>query len=186
MKTSSNIEPAGRFRDEEKQARKMAKRFKDIITQVNEFHAVILDNPELWFTPELQQTRQFVEKINQDPSHFPSTTPQGVASGEVAECPSLTAEFAQEVYNGTICDNHELRDDNIFPIVVVTAVDSRYHTVKLGVKTNQEKRYTLHVADGDDNILTIKIPTHLNKYMGSVSVGSVIELIAFRRGFIQL
>jgi hypothetical protein len=70
MKTSSNVEPAGRFRDEEKQARKMAKRFKDIITQVNEFHAVILDNPELWFTPELQQTRQFVEKINQDPSHL--------------------------------------------------------------------------------------------------------------------
>jgi hypothetical protein len=79
MKTSSNVEPAGRFRDEEKQARKMAKRFKDIITQVNEFHAVILDNPELWFTPELQQTCQFLEKINQDPSHFfPSTTPQGV------------------------------------------------------------------------------------------------------------
>jgi hypothetical protein len=40
------------------------------------------------------------------------------------------------------------------------------------------------VADGDDDILTVKIASQLNGCMSTVKVGSVIELLQFSRGFL--
>ena len=75
-----------------------------------------------------------------------------------------------------MCDNNDIEDD--FPIVVVTNIDSKHSQVELGQHTNQEKRFVLHAADGDDNIITI-----LMGRMGMIDIGSVIELLSFRRGF---
>lgn len=55
--------------------------------------------------------------------------------------------------------------------------------MELGQHTNQEKRFVLHVADGDDNIITILMGTQLNSRMGMIDIGSAIELLSFRRGF---
>lgn len=66
----------------------------------------------------------------------------------------------------------------------MTALESKYSTVQLGSITNQEKRYSLHVADQDDNIITLKIATQLNSRMGALKIGSVIELLKFTRGFL--
>ena len=50
--------------------------------------------------------------------------------------------------------------------------------MELGQHTNQEKRFVLHAADGDDNIITI-----LMGRIGMIDIGSAIELLSFRRGF---
>jgi len=174
----------GPYLDEEKDRRKALKHFKDIIAQVNEFENTLLHNPQLWFEPELQHTRQFIEEVNQNPSLFPPIMTLAADTGESPESsiPPLTKGFAERLYEGKVCDNHDIGRN--FLVVLVTNLESRYHTIELGRRlTNQEKRYTLHAADGDENIITIKIATQINGHMGTVKVGSVIELRSFRRGF---
>jgi len=122
--------------------------------------------------PELKRTREFVERVNHDPSHFPPAMPPSINSGEGGPNsgnPTLTDGFAQKLYDGTVCDHHDVGGE--FPIVVVTAIDCRHKDISLGNQSNQEKRCTLHVADGDDNIVTVKVATQLNSRMGAVRVG---------------
>ena len=75
-------------------------------------------------------------------------------------------------------------DDDYVPTVVVTAVDIKHKKVELGSDSNQEKRYVLHVADGDENIITVYIGTQLNSRMGTIEVGTILKLYSFRRGFL--
>jgi hypothetical protein len=63
-------------------------------------------------------------------------------------------------------------------------LEAKYNNVQLGSISNQEKRYTLHVADQDANISTVKIATQLNNRMGALKIGSVIEILKFTRGAI--
>jgi hypothetical protein len=105
-------------------------------------------------------------------------------AAENVAAPPLTKGFALKVYAGTLCDNYDIENDDDIPIVVVTAVDAKHSAVELGQQSNNEKRFSLYVADGDDNIITVKIATQLNSRMASVQVGCVMKLFAFRRGFL--
>jgi hypothetical protein len=97
--------------------------------------------------------------------------------------PLLTKDFAKHVYAGKIHDHNDVGDK--FPVVVITAIESKYHTIDIaGCFSNQEKHYTLHTSDGNDNIITIKIATQLNSHMDMVKIGSVLELMKFMRGFL--
>ena len=58
-------------------------------------------------------------------------------------------------------------------------------TVTLRDWSNQEKRFTMHVADGSNNILTIKGASQLNGIMGQLEVGSVVHLISFTAMYFQ-
>ena len=175
------VEPTGGYRDEQKRSRKNQSQLSDLIQQVDNFHEVLLEHPELWCRPELKHTREFVEKIKSDPTHFPPTLPAAAATSAELTAPPLTKGIAQRLYAGTVCDNNDFGDG--FPIVVVTSVDSKHSQVELVQHTNQEKRFILHVADGNDNIITILMGTQLNSRIGMIDIGSVIELLSFRRGF---
>jgi hypothetical protein len=63
-------------------------------------------------------------------------------------------------------------------------LEAKYNNVQFGSILNQEKQYTLHVADQDTNILTVEIATQLNNCMGALKIGSVIEILKFSRGFL--
>ena len=157
------VEPRGGYRDEQKRSRKNQSDLLGLVTQVDNFHEVLLENPELWSRPELKHTREFVEKIKSDPTHFPPTLPAAAAASAELTVPPLTKGIAKRLYAGTVCDNNDIGDG--FPIVVVTNIDSKHSQVELGQHTNQEKRFVLHVADGDDNIITILMGTQLNSRM---------------------
>lgn len=178
------IEPDGPYRDEEKTRREDATTLKNLISQVDTLHSTILLHPELWFRPELQATREFVEKIKNDPAHFPPALP--TSTGNEARdtgraVPPLTKGIAKKLYAGTVCDHTDVDDE--FPVVLVTAIDCKHRNVELGSRANREKHFVLLAADGDDDILTLLVGTQLNSRMGTVEVGSVIELRSFVRGF---
>jgi hypothetical protein len=185
-KNEDIVAPEGSsYRDEEKARKEKAKSLKLLISQVNEFHELVIENPSLWMRPELKGTRDFVEQVSHDPIHFPPNVPrfavhEGIPTTSIT--PELTSGFAQQLYDGEICDHHDIGSD--FPVVVVTAIDCRHFNVPLGNRSNQEKRYTLHVADGDDNIITVKVATQLNSLLGAVRLGTVLEIRSFRRGFL--
>jgi hypothetical protein len=122
--------------------------------------------------------------VSHDPVHFPPTLPLSSLHNEEATqpVPELTKGFAKSVYDGAICDDHDV--GNLSHVVVVTALEAKYNNVQLGSILNQEKQYTLHVADQDDNILTVKIATQLNNRMGALKIGSVIEILKFTRVFL--
>jgi hypothetical protein len=62
-------------------------------------------------------------------------------------------------------------------IFVVMNMEQKHMTITLwGQQSNQEMRFTMHVADGDNNILTVKGASQLNAMMGQLEVGSVVHL----------
>jgi hypothetical protein len=64
-------------------------------------------------------------------------------------------------------------------------VEQKHVTFTLQGQSNQEKRFTMHVADGDNNILTVKGASQLNAMMGRLEVGSVVRLITFTAVYFQ-
>jgi hypothetical protein len=69
------IETQGPSWYEQKESRKNASKLQQLVQQVDIFHDTILHNPQLWNGPELQNTREFVERIAHDPVHFLPTLP---------------------------------------------------------------------------------------------------------------
>ena len=59
-------------------------------------------------------------------------------------CLFLEKGFTKSFYAGKVCDHHAV--GNQFPIVIVTAFESKYKTIELGNYINQEKWFTLHMA----------------------------------------
>jgi hypothetical protein len=96
----------------------------------------------------------------------------------------LSKNFVQGVYSRAIFSQSDCDPEHL-PIVVVTNVEQKHVTFTLQGQSNQEKRFTMHVADGDNNILTVKGASQLNAMMGRLEVGSVVRLITFTAVYFQ-
>lgn len=103
--------------------------------------------------------RKFVDNIKNDPVHFPPSVPSHQHAPDAHILDGLThplsKNFVQGVYNRSIFSQHDC-DPTHLPIVVVTNVQQKHMNISLRDQSNREKRFTMHVADGDSNILTIK------------------------------
>lgn len=177
------------FRDELKRKKADENKLRKTLETVNNFLTAMLHQPEYWKNPEARTIRDFVYTVSHDPRHFPPSLPaaDGITdeSTNSDDPPNLTKGFVESVYSGDICDNMDVDDDYV-PTVVVTLIDTKHGPVDLGgLFLNQEKRYVLRVADGDGNVVTVRIGTQLNSRMGLVKVGSLLKLHCFRRGFLK-
>jgi hypothetical protein len=106
----------------EKEDKKKQEKRGQIIDQVNTFLDAILHHPELWAKPELKKTHEFIEIVSHDDLvHIPPTLPLSSLHNEEATqpVPERTKGFAKSVYDGAICDDHDV--GNLAPVVIVMA-----------------------------------------------------------------
>jgi hypothetical protein len=178
----------GPSRHEQKRQRFANVKRNTFLLNVKHFTDKILRNPEMWRRDDLGFLRSFVDKIRNDQVHFPPSVasrqcaPEAHISDKWAH--RLSKHFVQGVYSRAIFSQNDCDPEHL-PIVVVTNVEQKHVTINLRGRSNQEKRFTMHVADGDNNILTVKGASQLNATMGRLEVGSVVRLITFTAVYFQ-
>jgi hypothetical protein len=136
--------------------------------------------PYIWLEDDVQFLHDFVSAVNNDQEHFPPALPSGGPDNEASlvgdPTPPLDRDFVSKIYSRKI-----LSDLDCHPIGLVTACSSSFreiHHTSLH-KIDQKKIYTLHVADGARNVVTVKVASQLNSMMHRVRVGSVIKLLRY-------
>jgi hypothetical protein len=90
--------------------------------------------------------------------------------------PPLDKDFVSRIYSREIQSDWDCQ-----PIGLVTACSSKFkeiHHSSLN-KIEQKKIYTLHVADGDENVVTVKVASQLTSLMHRITVGTVLKLLRF-------
>ena len=178
----------GPSRHEQKRQRLANEKRKTFLLSVKHFTDKILREPDIWMRDDLGFLRKFVDSIKNDPVHFPPSVasrqyaPEAHILDRWAQC--LSKNFVQGVYSRSIFSQHDCDPEHL-PIVVVMNVEQKHMTITLRGRSNQEKRFTMHVADGDNNILTVKGASQLNATMGQLEVGSVVHLVSFTAMYFQ-
>jgi hypothetical protein len=155
----------GLSRHEQKCQRLANVKRKTFLLNVEHFTDKILREPDMWIQDDLGFLYKFIDSIKNDPVHFPPSmaSRQYASEAHILDglAPSLSKNFVQGVYNRSTFLQHDCNPMHL-PIVVVTNVEQKHMTITLRGRSNQEKRFTMHVADGDNNILTVKGASQLN------------------------
>jgi hypothetical protein len=172
--------PEGQFRTDLRRKQKHSQKRKELLHDFGVWLETVQKYPHIWLEDDVQFLRDFVATVSNDHEHFPPALPPGGPADEVSltreATPPLDRDFVAKIYSRDI-----LSDLDCHPIGVVTACSSTFreiHHTSLH-KIDQRKIYTLHVADGDKNVVTVKVASQLNYMMHRVTVGSVIKLLRF-------
>jgi len=87
-------------RDEQKQRKKAEKQKEEMMKTVNGLLDTIWENPDVWKQPELQNLREFVHDVTDDPTTFPPVNDGGmVRSDHPSEVPQPTKGLASNIVN---------------------------------------------------------------------------------------
>jgi hypothetical protein len=172
--------PEGDFRTDLRRKRKYTESRKKLLEDFEVLLETIKKYPYIWLEDDVQFLRDFVATVNNDQENFPPALPPGGQANELSlmtdSTPPLDKDFVSKIYS-----RHILSDMDCRPIGLVTACSSSFREIQQSRlhKTKQRKIYTLHVADGDKNVVTVKVASQLNSIMHRVTVGSVIKLLRY-------
>ena len=169
-----------RSQDQIKKDRTKEKRRSKCIETCANIFQFIKENPDQWHNPEFKRIREYTTHFVSNPDLFPPT--EGVFQSVGASSniiPQLTKKITEKIYSMSI----ESATDCNEPVVLqVTAVTQRYRnsfTVQIG-KEHTTKCVTWHAIDADGEVVTIKLATQLNGYIGLLQEGVIIQLNQFR------
>jgi hypothetical protein len=122
----------------------------------------------MWIRDHLGFLRKFVDNIKNDTVHVPPSVasrqyaPEAHILDRWAQC--FSKNFVQGVYSRSIFSQHDC-DPKHLPIVVVTNVEQKHMTITRRGRSNQEKRFTMHVAEADNSIKHNKHMLHAHNMM---------------------
>lgn len=172
--------PEGELRTDLRRKHKSSQNRKELLYDFGVWLETVQQYPYIWLEDDVQFLRDFVATVNNDQEHFPPALPPGGQANELSlmtgSTPPLDRDFVSKIYSRDI-----LSDLDCHPIGLVTACSSSFREIQHTSlhKTEQRKIYTLHVADGDKNVVTVKVASQLNSMMHRVTVGSVIKLLRY-------
>ena len=153
---------------------------KEVIDVCKTLLSTVLNNEHIWVEPDMDFLRDFVSAVNNDRQRFPAALPPEEDAEEAESMekstPCLDKDFVSQIYSRKVCSQEDGQ-----PVGLVTACSSQYkeiHVYGYG-RTNQQKIFTLHLADGNGNIVTAKVASQLNSLMHRVKPGSVLRLLRY-------
>jgi hypothetical protein len=177
--------PQGQFRTDVKRKQKYSESRKKLLYDFEVWLDTVKKYPYIWLEDDVSFLHEFVSTVNNDREHFPPALPpdgptnEGSVKGSPVRepTPPLDRDFVSRIYS------REIQSDlDCHPVGLVTACSSKFHEIHhLSLnKVDQRKIHTLHVADGNSRIVTVKVASQLNSVMHLVvTVGSVLKLLRY-------
>jgi hypothetical protein len=173
--------PEGDFRTDLRRKHKYSQEQKKLLDDFEVYLAAIKQCPYIWLEDDVQFLRDFVATVNNDQEHFPPSLPPPAGplnedSPVTEPTPPLNKDFISRIYSREIQSDWDCQ-----PIGLVTACSSKFQEIHHSSlnKIEQKKIYTLHVADGDGNVVTVKVASQLTSLMHRITVGTVLKLLRF-------
>jgi hypothetical protein len=177
--------PQGEFRTDVKRKQKYSESRKKLLCDFEVWLDTVKKYPYIWLEDDVSFLREFVSTVNNDREHFPPALPPGGPTNKGAlkgspvrePTPPLDRDFVSRIYLREM-----LSDLDCHPIGLVTACSSKFHEIHHSSlnKVDQRKIHTLHLADGNEIIVTVKVASQLNSVMHLVvTVGSVLKLLRY-------
>ena len=172
--------PEGDFRTDLRRKRKCAESRKRLLEDFEVLLETIKMAPYIWLEDDVQFLRDFVSMVNNDQEHFPPSLPPAGPTNNLSHVKESTPQLNKD-FVSRICSRDILSDFDCQPIGLVTACSSKFQEIRhAGLnKIDQRKIYTLHVADGDENVVTVKVASQLMSLMYRITVGTVLKLLRY-------
>ena len=173
---TSDKKPAPLSRDVEKRQKEAKASVGGAVGVCQKVLEAVLKKPSILLNDEFRFLREFVHVVSTQPELFPPLLPSNAARlSSSIEHPELSKGVASSVYGRQPIPKKMT--------VVITALDNSTKNVNSpsfhqGHNVVSMSRITLEVADGDHNVLTMKIATQLNSSAALLSRGCIIEILA--------
>jgi hypothetical protein len=159
-------------RNEVKKARIDQNTREDMISNFDTMLCAISKKPSMWTRPEFASLRSFVSDAASNPAKFPPLPPIVPACRDEA-IPALPNFFANRLYAKEPSTNDAWKDG--LPVVQITQISSK--DISFHGMDRTTTLFTMHVVDGDGEIVTIKLNTSLTSRAQILEQEVILQLL---------
>ena len=160
------------------------KRKKEVNTNVNGAIGVcakvceaVMQKPWSITNPEFKFLREFVHVVSSQPHLYPPLLPTNAPRLETCDAQSTltkgvaTSLYGRQTFLKKMAVVITMIDDSEVSVATTSSSKSK--------KSEKMKRITLQVADGDHNIVTVKLATQFNTSSSLLDTGCILEIISY-------